>query len=133
VDKAKVSEERARSLIHPLLPFLEPPFECVVHDGIDLLRICFEEVKIEYVDRILAFIFSFPGRRIVHVLAHELLDVFDILECLFEIVLATLTLLIALLDEFEGAESEATFAIRFAKETYGLAFNPEPANGLLVG
>jgi len=126
--------ERARPLIHPLLPFLEFPLECVVDDGIDLLRVCFEEVKIKYVDGILAFVFSFAGRgRIVRILVHELLDVFDIFECLFEIVLTPLTFLVTFLDKFEGPETEATFAIRFAKETDGLAFDPESADGLLVG
>ena len=99
----KASRERAWSLIHPFLPFLESPFERIVDDGIDLFRVCFEEVKIEYVDGILAFIFSLAGRgRVVHVLVHELLDVFDILECLFEIVLAALAFLVTLLDKFEG-------------------------------
>ena len=104
--------ERAWSLIHPLLPFLESPFESVVDDGINLLRVRFEEVKVKYVDGILAFVFSFAGRgRTVYVLVHELLDVFDVLECLFEIVLAALTLLVTLLDKFEGPETEATFTI----------------------
>lgn len=67
------------------------------------MRVCFEEVKIKYVDGVLAFVSSFAGRgRIVNVLVHELLDVFDILERLFEIVLTPLTLLVALLDKFEG-------------------------------
>ena len=128
------SRERAWSLIHPFPPFLEPPLECVVDDGINLLRVSFKKVEIEYVDGILGLVFSFASRgRVVDVLVHELLDVFDILECLFEIVLTALTFLVTLLDKFEGSETEATFAIRFTKETDGLAFDPESANGFFVG
>lgn len=107
-----MNEGRAWSLIHPFLPFFEPPLERVVDDGIDLLRVCFEEVKIEYVDGILVLVFSFASRgRIVYVLVHELLDIFDVLECLFEIILAALTFLVTLFNKFEGPKTEATFSI----------------------
>jgi len=103
---------RAWSLVHPFLPFLESPLERVVDDGIDLLRVRFEEVEIKYVDGILGFVFSFASRgSTVDVLVHELLNVLDILECLFKIVLTTLAFLVALLNEFEGPEAEAAFAI----------------------
>ena len=129
-----MGREHTWPLIHPFLPFLESPLERVVDDGIDLLRVCFEEFKVKYVDGILALVFSFAGRgRIVHILVHELLDIFDIFECFFEIVLTALTFMVTLLDEFEGPEAEATFAIRLAKEKDRLAFDPESADGFFVG
>lgn len=127
-------KERARSLIHPLLPLLKSPLERVINDGIGLLRVSFEEVKVKDVDGILAFVFSFVGgRKVIHVLVHELFGIFNFFECLFEIVLTTLAFLITFLDELEGTETEATFAIRFAKEADRLAFDPESADGLFIG
>ena len=59
--QAEMSGGRAWPLIHPFFPFFESPLECIVDDGIGLLGICFEEVKIKYVDGILAFVFSFAS------------------------------------------------------------------------
>ena len=88
-------------MIHPFLPFFESPLECVVDDGIYLLGVGFEEVEIKYVNGILAFVFSFAvGGEIVQIPIHELLGIFDIFKCLFEIVLTTVALLVTLLNKF---------------------------------
>ena len=127
-------KQRTCSLIHPLLPLLKSPLERVINDGIDFLRVSFEEVKVKDVDGILALVFVFAsGRKVIHVLVHELFGVFNFFECPFEVVLTTLAFLVAFLDELEGTETEAAFAIRFAKEADRLSFDPKSADGLLVG
>jgi len=119
------------AVLHGLAPLSKSALEGIVDEGVEFIGIGLNKAEVEHrVSRLFCLVALLP---LCSFGLHLTLDILDVLEGLLKVILATLAIVILLLDELERTETQATILVRLGKEADRLTLGAQTADGLLVG